>query len=92
MKKMVVIALLATLLAGCATQQRWRWASVDSDATEADRRRDYAQCDYDATMATASFGAGGYRTMLGDSLERTLRQVEIIHMCMQNKGWHKQQF
>jgi len=86
--KRISIALVAVALAACATQPQWRWAK--DGETPGERERTYAQCDYEATAATASMGTGGYRTMVGSSLEMTLRQVELIKMCMAAKGWRQQ--
>jgi hypothetical protein len=92
MKRILVSSTLILLLSACAAQPRWRWEKPGGAGTDATRQQDYAQCDYEASAATASLGSGGYRTIVGSSMEKALRENELIQKCMQARGWYKQQF
>lgn len=90
--KAVLITLLIALSAGCATQPAYEWRHTGhNDAAQL--ARDKAQCDYEATLATANFAPNsrGYRTSFGASLADAVavgqRQGELIALCLKARGY-----
>lgn len=92
MKAVTLLILLA--LSGCATtpQPTYEWRHmVHSDTAQL--ARDKAQCDYEATLATASYAPNsrGYRTSFGASLADAVavgqRQGELIALCLKTRGY-----
>jgi hypothetical protein len=86
----VIIATLA--LSGCATQPAYEWRHM-THSDPAQLARDKAQCDYEATSATASYAPNsrGYRTStvagIADAIAIGQRQGELIQLCLRARGY-----
>ncbi len=86
-------AALGIVLTGCATPSYvWRHSSNDNSLLE----RDKTQCDYEATLATASYSPNsrGYRTTtvasIADAIAEAQRHAEVFQMCLKARGYYLQ--
>lgn len=76
---------MVVMLAACATQQqRVTWNKLGASQAEYDR--DIAQCDYETSSATTTPDYG-YRTLVGQELDRANRKNGLFTKCMTAKGW-----
>jgi len=81
------------LLGGCATQtpMMWHHPTIGQNAaTRADDlkifERDKAQCDYESTASTQTVDYG-YRSKLGQEIDRADRRNELRKLCMKARGY-----
>jgi hypothetical protein len=77
MRKVYAFAVIATALAGCATVQVGGW--VRPGVSQEQAVRDYRECDYEATKATAG---------VADACSRQCAQLEVLKKCMELRGYH----
>jgi uncharacterized membrane protein len=74
MRVWILVVLLLLSVAGCTV-----W--VRPDTTENEFRRDLADCEYEATLATASLAPGPAQSS---------NKFEVMEQCMRKKGYrHK---
>lgn len=74
MRKMILT--LAVLAAGCAGE---RWTKAGG--TQAESERDFGQCRYEASVATAS---------MRDPIEQALMHRDLMNQCLQLRGYGPQ--
>jgi hypothetical protein len=65
------------MLAACASGQVGGWVRPGTSQEQA--IRDYKECDYEATKATAT---------VPDTCARLCGQVEVLRKCMELRGYH----
>lgn len=70
----IVLAAVSLLLAGCGGRPRFE----SPDRTALQEERDYAECDWEASRATAG---------LADSGERDGRVRDLVVKCMRARGY-----
>lgn len=85
--KLIVATLCVGLLAGCATTQPTVWVKDGASQQDFDQAR--AQCEYEVAAATQAPDYS-YRTIVGQELDRAMRQRELGVLCMQAKGFRQQ--
>jgi hypothetical protein len=79
---------VAALLAGCSTTQpNWHW--IKPGATQAEFDQHKAQCDYETSAATQGTDYG-FRTILGQELDRSTRKRDLFMKCMTAKGYRQE--
>ena len=76
MRKVLAIVTAAAALAGCAAVQVGGW--VRPGVSQEQAVRDYRECDYEATKATAS---------VSDACSRQCAQLEVLKKCMELRGY-----
>lgn len=83
------IALLCSvvMLTGCGTAQIKDWSKPG--AGEAQKQRDMAECDYDASKATTGDGRAPQSTgdAVGDGVVRGMEKSDLIKKCMRIRGY-----
>lgn len=77
MKKAFAIVVTTAILAACASGQVGGWVRPGTSQEKA--IRDYKECDYEATKATAG---------VTDAYSRQCGQVEVLRKCMEFRGYH----
>jgi hypothetical protein len=77
MKKEFAIVVTTAILAACASGQVGGWVRPGTSQEQA--IRDYKECDYEATKATAG---------VTDACSRQCGQVEVLRKCMEFRGYH----
>lgn len=88
--KCLLSGLVSLLLAACAPKAHW----VKYGATQTSFDKDFAQCKYEATLATATIGTGRtYGTSdaisqgVSAGITAGFKQVDLIKLCMQKEGY-----
>lgn len=77
--------LLAGALAGCAAPQKpLTW--YKDGVTERDFQQAQAQCEYEVSVATQGTDYS-FRTVIGQEMDRAMRQRDLGTKCMQAKGY-----
>lgn len=77
MRIVFVIVVTTALLAACANGQVGGWVRPGTAQEQA--IRDYKECDYEATKATAG---------VTDACLRQCGQIEVLRKCMELRGYH----
>ncbi|QHB73509.1 hypothetical protein [Stenotrophomonas sp. 364] len=77
----------AMMLVGCGTTQIKAWSKPGAD--EAQKQRDLAECDYDASKATTGDGKAPKTTgdAVGDGVVRGMEKSDLIKKCMRVRGY-----
>ncbi|WWW36159.1 hypothetical protein V8017_04065 [Stenotrophomonas rhizophila] len=77
----------AVMLAGCGTTQIKAWSKPG--ASEEQKQRDLAECDYDASKATTGDGKAPKSTgdAVGDGVVRGMEKSDLIKKCMRVRGY-----
>ncbi|WP_445178445.1 hypothetical protein [Pseudomonas sp. McL0111] len=90
--KLLIIAVLATLLSACVTSVH-DWSKSGASASEI--QHDQAQCQYQAKAATASYHSTpaaddkthGMGSAVGDGIVIAEKQIDLTNDCMRLKGY-----
>lgn len=90
--KLIIVALLATLLSACVTSVH-DWTR--SGASASDIQHDKAECQYQAKAATASYHSTpaandkthGMGSAVGDGIVIAEKQIDLTNDCMRLKGY-----
>ena len=94
--KTTLLFIVASLAAGCATQQPYMWVRPDTTKEQFDQ--DYARCVYEASAAVATYGSGQptARTTggaIGQGLAIGYGQAAEYHklgqLCMRARGYRQ---
>lgn len=88
-KSIGAVALLsgALMLVGCGTSQIKAWSRPG--ASEEQKQRDLAECDYDASKATIGDGKAPRSTddAVGEGVVRGMEKSDLIKKCMRIRGY-----
>jgi len=82
-----IIICLTVALAGCAAAPL-QW--IKAGATEAQFAQDRRECEFDVAKATQTYDPS-MRSMLGQDLQRVMRQRELGIMCLRARGYEARQ-
>jgi hypothetical protein len=85
MRKAVMAIGMCALLCGCATASVW---DRSDPYTEAQFQQDWAQCRYEVELNMSPSSYRGTGEAIGAGIVDGLREKELIHRCMEAKGWH----
>jgi outer membrane lipoprotein SlyB len=86
-----IIAVLA--LAGCANTQYY-----NPDVSDAEAKRDLAQCQYEAKLATSNYSTGSTRASMSgaagqgfaEGIGQSLEQRDLVRSCLTARGYRPQ--
>jgi hypothetical protein len=88
MWKFFVVVACSLPLAGCA---RYQWVANDP-AAAANIDQAKLACEYESKVATPdTSSARGLGNAVADGIQQGTRMAELQTMCMQLKGYHKEQ-
>lgn len=83
------VALLcsAVMFTGCGIAQIKGWSKPG--ASESQKQRDLAECDYDASKSTTGDGRAPKSTgdAVGDGVVRGMEKSDLIKKCMRIRGY-----
>lgn len=77
----------AVMLVGCGTSQIKGWSK--SGASEEQKQRDLAECDYDASKSTTGDGKAPKSSgdAVGEGVVRGMEKSDLIKKCMRIRGY-----
>lgn len=82
-----VILAVAAALALCSCASAFPPTIYDkAGASQSDFDRDISYCKYDVTKNTQTTDTS-YTTIFGQELDRSMRQRNLMVMCMQSRGY-----
>lgn len=84
MKATLAASLLACFLAGCAAPKPPVWDKPGATQEQFDADRRY--CEFEVMKATQTTDTS-YRTVVGQELDRSMRQRELALSCMRSRGY-----
>jgi len=87
MNRFTIAACTCLVLAACAPMKPMVWVKPGATAAEFEQAK--AQCIYEVTAATQQTDYS-YRTVIGQELDRSIRQRELGLLCMKARGWNQE--